>query len=409
MMHEYERDEEEDVVEGEILAEQHDQTILHLPAMPEDDAYYEDYADYEDYAEYGDYGDLEGYDEVEAEDDSDAAYDGVSDPGRRGFLSRMLLGGVAAAALGGSAALLYNEHVNSPVRVGATSLPGATQAGQARQPAFSAQDPGQLRQALAAVTADRDRLASELEQANADLVEMRRALDSAMTELDGQRSLNSLWQQLDDVGLDLAMAAALGTMGGNLANLARVAGLLREGLEVGRSVVDWFLNAMLRPQNGIRWLQRQVNALATSIDWLLEQVREVVQPAATLAATLTDFVISILDKLPGNFGSRADAGLHAMRTVLDQLPELIRGISDDVLDPLADWFGSDEARNLQGLLVAPIVTNVFRPASEILAKVDELETAYNQEVSQPTQNALAERETLREQIRQARSDLGLTS
>lgn len=397
-MTDFERDQEEQIIEGQILSED-DQTMLNLPPVPFEDEFIDDF----DVGEYSEeYDDYDYYEAAAGEDET------VSDSGRRHFLTRVLLGGVAATALGGSAALLYEQHGGSAPNIAAmTSLSDAVRT----QPTVAANstDVSQLRSALQAITADRDRLNSELQQRNAELAEARQALEVALAELDAHKNLNSLWQQLDEVGLDVMMGAAVAAMGGNLQNLARLAALLREGLEVGRAVTDWFIGAMLRPQTGIQWLQRQVNALATSIDWLLEQVRDVVQPAANLSATLMDFVIKVLDRLPFNFGSRAEAGLNAMRTVVDQLPELIRGINDDVLDPLADWFGTDEGRNLQGMLVRPVIDNVFVPAQQVLAKIDEVDTVFTNNVAQPVETAIAERQTLRERIREAQSKLGINS
>ncbi len=400
-MTDFERDQEEQIIDGQILSDD-DQTMLNLPPVPFEDEYIDDF-DVGAYSEdqYDDYD----YDYYEAAADEDEP---VSDPGRRHFLTRVLLGGVAATALGGSAALLYDQYAESAPSVAAlTSLSDAART----QPTVAANstDVSQLRSALQAITADRDRLNSELQQRNAELAEARQALEVALAELDAHKNLNSLWQQLDEVGLDVMMGAAVAAMGGNLQNLARLAALLREGLEIGRAVTDWFIGAMLRPQTGIQWLQRQVNALATSIDWLLEQVRDVVQPAANLSSTLMDFIIKVLDRLPFNFGRRAEAGLNAMRTVVDQLPELIRGINDEVLDPLADWFGTDEGRNLQGMLVRPVIDNVFVPAQQVLAKIDELDSTFTSNVAQPVETAIAQRQTLRERIREAQSKLGINS
>ena len=401
-MTDFERDQEEQIIDGQILSDD-DQTMLNLPPVPFEDEYIDDF-DVGAYSEdqYDDYD----YDYYEAAADEDEP---VSDPGRRHFLTRVLLGGVAATALGGSAALLYDQYAESAPSVAA--LTSLSDAARTQQPTATANttDVSQLRSALQALTADRDRLNSELQQRNAELVETRQALEVALAELDAHKNLNSLWQQLDEVGLDMMMGAALAAMGGNLQNLARLAALLREGLEIGRAVTDWFIGAMLRPQTGIQWLQRQVNALATSIDWLLEQVRDVVQPAANLSSTLMDFIIKVLDRLPFNFGRRAEAGLNAMRTVVDQLPELIRGINDEVLDPLADWFGTDEGRNLQGMLVRPVIDNVFVPAQQVLAKIDELDSTFTSNVAQPVETAIAQRQTLRERIREAQSKLGINS
>lgn len=381
-MFDYDEQREDQIIDGEIVAEEYDDDVLYLASMPLDDEPLED--------------------DVAAED-----YEEIADPARRGFLTRLVLGGMAAAALGGSAAVVYNER--DGINLGATATPEgvATPFSAAPQAAAGAAvaDTAQIQNALQAVTADRDRLLGELGAREAELNEIRETLQAALAELEEHRNLNSLWQQLDNVGLDALLGGALIAVGGNLGNLARVAVLLRQGLEVGQSIVDWFLGAMIRPQNSMRWLQRQTNALSTSLDWLVSQVQDTMQPAAKLADALTDFVLWILGRLPFGVGARAEKGLNAMKTVVNQLPDLVTGVSVDVLDPLADWFGSDDGRNLKGMFVSPVVDNVFQPARDVLAKFEELESAYEQQMAQPAAGKLAERDALRQQIRETQSRL----
>src|SRR5690606_29868660 len=280
MMFDYDEQQDNQIIDGEIVAEEYDDDVLYLTSTPLDDE--------------------------PLEDDAAEDYEEITDPARRGFLTRLVLGGMAAAALGGSAAVVYNER--GSINLGAMATPEgvATPLGAAPQAGAGAAvaDTAQIQNALAAVTADRDRLLGELGARDAELNEVREALQAALAELEEHRNLNSLWQQLDNVGLDALLGGALIAVGGNLGNLARVAVLLRQGLEVGQSVVDWFLGAMLRPQNSMRWLQRQTNALSTSLDWLVSQVQDTMQPAAKLADALTDFVLWVLSRLPFGVGAR---------------------------------------------------------------------------------------------------------
>ena len=114
-MTDFERDQEEQIIDGQILSDD-DQTMLNLPPVPFEDEYIDDF-DVGAYSEdqYDDYD----YDYYEAAADEDEP---VSDPGRRHFLTRVLLGGVAATALGGSAALLYDQYAESAPSVAALTM-----------------------------------------------------------------------------------------------------------------------------------------------------------------------------------------------------------------------------------------------------------------------------------------------
>lgn len=375
-MTEEERKDEEEIVEGEIVAEYSD-TMLNLPAVPgeEDDA------------------------------GEEASEEAVADPGRRGFVGRVLLGGAAAAALGGSAALLYNSQLRAQVPR-TVIIPTGTQIESADVTTLITQI-GEMDAALKAITADRDRLRGELDEANGDLVELRAQLDAAIDQIARYQGLNRLWQQLDDIGLDDLLNTALWIVNGALATAMNVIDLLRAGLTAGQTSVDNFVAMLPGPQDGIRWLQRQISTLATNLDWLSEQVQEAVEPVEPFTRLIADFVLWVLNRLPFGVGSRARAGLEAMKSVVTSLPDLVAGVNTSVLDPLADWFGQSEARNLNGILLAPVTQNVFDPARSAVEKVVELEKAYKEELAGPAQDAIAARATLRSQIREEQARLGI--
>ena len=367
---------EPEVVDGEIVAE-YSETVLNLPPVPE---------------EGGEIGEP-------------APEEIVADPGRRGFVLRLLLGGAAAAAVGGSAALFYQQYRPRDPRV--VVVPNGTPIDSTDTSALVAQI-GEMDAALQAVTADRDRLLVELADANADLVELRAQLDDAVTQIERYRALNNLWQRLDDIGLDELLETALGVIGGALAGVMTVTRLLRAGLAAGQRAIDNFTALLPEPQDGILWLQRQVSALAASLEWLSEQVQEAVQPVEPFANLIASFVLWVLDHLPFGFGAKARAGLEAMQSIITGLPDLVAGVNEDVLDPLADWFGQDEARSLAGILLKPITESVFVPAQDVLDKAAEFETTYKQKLVNPAQEALAQRAELRDEIHQAQARLGLT-
>lgn len=375
-MTEEERKDEEEIVEGEIVAEYSD-TMLNLPAVPgeEDDA------------------------------GEEASEEAVADPGRRGFVGRVLLGGAAAAALGGSAALLYNSQLRAQVPR-TVIIPTGTQIESADVTTLITQI-GEMDAALKAITADRDRLRGELDEANGDLVELRAQLDAAIDQIARYQGLNRLWQQLDDIGLDDLLNTALRIVNGALATAMSVIDLLRAGLTAGQTSVDNFVAMLPGPQDGIRWLQRQISTLATNLNWLSEQVQEAIEPVEPFTRLIADFVLWVLNRLPFGVGSRARAGLEAMQSVVTGLPDLVAGVNTSVLDPLADWFGQSEARNLNGILLTPVTQNVFDPARSAVEKVVELEKTYKEELADPAQDAIAARATLRSQIREEQARLGI--
>jgi hypothetical protein len=260
--------------------------------------------------------------------------------------------------------------------------------------------------ALNAMTADRDRLAGELDQTNADLVVVRGELDDALAQLEEHRRLNALWEQLDAIGLDELLNDALARAGTAFVRVMQVIVLLRTGIAAARNVLNGFVAVFPGPQEGIRWLGRQALALASSLDWLGQQIEEAIEPSGSLTAMVAEFVLWVLDRLPFGVGSRARAGLEAMQTLINDLPDLLAGLNDDVLDPLAEWFGSDEGRNLLGTLVDPVVENAIDPAESVLDAVGEFETVYKETLVDPVQGALTRRAALRDEIENVQTRIG---
>lgn len=366
-------EQEGEVVDGEVVAEFPSETLMHLPTVPDED---------------------------EALSAAQVSPDDRVDVGRRQFVVRLLAGGVAALALGGGAAILYNNSRRREPTV--LILPNGSELEMdegAMDVAALIERISELEYELASVTAERDQLISDMSQANAELEDLRVRLEEAQT-------LNDLWQSLDSVGLDSLLNSALQVVAGALSGVSSVAALLQTGLETGQAALNSFVEALPGPQEGIRWLGGQVEALADALEWLAEQVQEAVEPVEPFTTMIAEFVLWVLDRLPFGAGARARAGMEAMQDVINRLPDLIAGINDDVLVPLADWFGENERRNLFGILLDPITEHVIDPATDILKEIANLEDAYQAQLSGPVQQALEQRAAIRSQIQEAQARMG---
>ncbi len=351
---------DDQIVDGEIVAEYADHTLVNLPQM-------------------------EPPEEVR-DDDTSPNLQVVPDTSRRRFLGRLLLGGVSALALGGSAALLYySTQRDEPLIV---VLPNNEQGSQARPTAV---DVAGLAARVNELENERDNLIAQRDQLQLELEEARAALADA-------QALNSLWRALDDTGLDGIVAGALAFLSGLFATLLPVTVLLRSGMSRTRDNLTAFTAALPGPQDGILWLQAQVSGLAAALDWLGQKIREVIEPVEPYTELIAGFILWVLDRLPFGAGARARAALDAMQVVVNSLPDHIEGLNTTVLDPLAEWFGRDEDRNLLGMLVKPVDTLVLQPAQRVIDDFAALERSYQEQLAVPAQVALEQRAVLRAQI-----------
>jgi hypothetical protein len=374
MMSDESQDRSKQIVEGEVVAE-YSETMLNLPAVEDADLA----------ARTGSAG-------------------SPPDPKRRQFITRLVLGGAAALAAGGSAALIYDRrHRDEPQVV---ILPNSEEGG-GEPSAEMLEELSSLDYDLLAMTAERDQLISDLDQRQKELADAQSQLEAAQTRLDEYAGLIDLWEQLDEIGLDSLVAAGLASVGLSLTSLMRLVDLFGVGLEKGREVLSTFLSALPGPQDGIKWLQGQVAALAESLDWVVEQVQKAVDPVEPFTRQIANFVSWVLDRLPFGIGAKAKDGLDAMEALVTGLPDLVEGINDSVLDPLADWFGDDEKTSLVGTLVDPVQEKVVDTGDEVITGASDFEAAYLENLVTPIEDALERRAGLRTQIEEAQARLGL--
>ncbi len=343
------------IVDGEVLAEYDDHTLLNLPSVPDDTN----------------------------EQQSDIEDTQPSAPGRRQFMLNLLLGGGAAVALGGSAAFYAASRQTEPTMV---VMPN----GAEFDPNDST-DVARLAERLAIVEAELETVTAERDQLSLELDDARRAL------VDVQQ-LNALWNRHDEVGIDTLLAGGLAVLAAGFGNLLTLVTNVLDGVERGGEVITAFIEALPGPADGIRWLTRQVLALSNGLNTLAQTVEDIVESENSVVSMLAEFVIWLMDKLPFGAGNSAKAGLEAMQSLINELPTMVDRVNSDVLNPLADWLGDDDNVNFTGILLRPIEQFVIEPASTLADDVSGFQETYQAEFAAPVSTALSERSTIKAEI-----------
>jgi prefoldin subunit 5 len=360
-------DKANEVIEGEIVAEFTGDTVMNLP-------------------------------EVEAPDSMP-----VYDSGRRGFVLRLMVGGAAAMAMGGGAALMYNsQRREQPVQE--VILPYGSQAGDPNSPTNVADLQHQLESLnynLVARTAERDQALSELTAAEAQVASLQQQLTDA-------QELLELWQSHDNIGLDGLVSAGLALVYAALRSSMSVLNALEAGVAFVGSLFETFIGQLPGPIEAISWLRNRVTALSNEIASLTQTLQQAVGSGQPFDGTVAEFIFWVLDQLPGNVGTQARAGLEGMQDLVNDLPDMVARINTDVLDPLATWFSADESRNIVGTLVSPIETNLVNPSTNVVTEFRDFATYFEDQLLIPVEDALSKRRTIHEQITaaQTRTDEG---
>lgn len=374
---------EQEVVDGEVLAEFHDHTLMNLPSVPEEDEWSDD----------------DPQPPSLEQDEFKLA--------RRRFLLRLAVGGASALAVGGSAALLLNQNQGGPTVM---ILPNGSEVGvdaATTDVAALFERISTLEYDLAKVTAERDQLLTVINSGDSEYAKLLEKLAAAEVENEELRRINEMWADMDSLDLDQILTGGLSMVGGALTVFMGVLGLLQSGLAKGQSVISQFIIALTNPKAGMSWLQSKISRLSADLDWLSEQVQEVVEAAEPFTTKIAEFVLWILDRLPFGAGDKARAGMDAMETVVNSLPEIVDGMASKIYDPLADWFGDDNEVSIHGVLLDPVQENLVTPARDTLDEFTTFQTTYQDQLATPVEEVLEARAALRVQIQQAEARLGL--
>jgi hypothetical protein len=365
----------DDVVDGEIIAELPDETLMSLPPVEADQSEHL------------------GIPKIAADEPPDA--------GRRQLLTRLAIGGAAALALGGSAALLISSNSGGQRVV---VLPNGAQVNGdgTLDVAQLVKQIDDLQTELAACKTERDGLATQVASTSTDLTDARAALQAA-------DALNTLWEQLDAIGLDDLLLPALQAAVTAFSAVQTVSTTLGNGITDVQNAVDQFIKQLPGPKAGLQWLQGQVTALANNLSNLGTQVQQAVEPVQPYAQMITNFVSWVLDRLPFGIGDKAKAGMNAMNSIVGGLPATVDGINQQVMNPLIVWFGDDQVRNVYGLLLTPVTDKLLEPARDIQTQLATFTDSFQNKLVTPAQSALDQRVAIRKQIDEMRAVLTKTS
>lgn len=212
-------------------------------------------------------------------------------------------------------------------------------------------------------------------------------------------SLVALYEEMDRLGLDAKLGAALVAIGNRIGTLRAAAESLRAGLQGGRAALLEFQSGFAPLQAGLRWLRQSVTTLSQRLLALENSVNGLLELTGPLTETVGGFLRWILDRLPGSAAEQVRDGLERLGEVVSPLPDLVEGLHQRILEPLEAWFDARSAEGLGPNLVDPLLTLVLDPAEALLDQIVELFRSWEEEWAGSLQQTLERRQAIREQIR----------
>lgn len=236
-------------------------------------------------------------------------------------------------------------------------------------------------------------------------------LEAANVELARLIGLLDLYEQLEKVGLDAILATGMAAVALPLKAVETGAKALKSGLDWAEDALLSVSEALPTAQESLLWLEAQVSAVAGAIERFEEGVSNALDRVTDNAVgeAVKGFVAKLLDSLPFGLGERFRDALDGLVDLVTSVDELVEGINVHLLEPMREgWFSEQEGKGLRGLLVDPLVEHVLDPAESHLVNLAVLADNWQNKLADPTQEALAERAKIREEIARYRKDHGLT-
>ena len=233
----------------------------------------------------------------------------------------------------------------------------------------------------------------------------RLELTAAQAEIMKLRGLLTLYETLEQVGLDAIAELGIGAVATLLDGMEGGARLLQRGVEEVEEALKGFTELFPAIREGIAWAEDLVSTLSDRLARLEETVGSVVDRASPLTDALGDFFDFLLGLLPDGLETAVRDTLARIEAVITSIPEAVEGLNTYLLTPLREnWFGDEAAQKLETNLIEPITTGLLDPLEAHLAAQANLLDKWETNLAQPVRQALAERQAIREQIARYRQE-----
>ncbi|MGB3904864.1 MAG: hypothetical protein WBB22_08075 [Anaerolineae bacterium] len=217
-------------------------------------------------------------------------------------------------------------------------------------------------------------------------------------ELIKLRSLLALYENLERVGIDAILSAGVAALSISLEGLEKGITALESGVglvDAGVTALEETFPAMRRGLRVVESLLVSMENRVTQLQELMTEIQEVVSP---LSDAVGSFLSALVERIPGVGPAILDA-LDRISELVGSLPEAIGDVRSKLVEPLReDWFTDDEESGFKGRLLNPLQENLLEPLEEFLDHLASAIDDWQEQLVNPVEQALTEREDIREQI-----------
>jgi hypothetical protein len=253
--------------------------------------------------------------------------------------------------------------------------------------------------------------------ADAELLTAKDAAEAALqenqsaaeAELARMQGLVDLYENLEKIGLDAILETGMTAVALPVAAVEVGAKALKAGLDWAEEALLALGKALPTARESILWLEDQVSLVAGGIEQLETAVRRALNRVTDnpVAEALGDFATMILDNLPFSLGDKIRNVLDGMVVLVTSVDELVAGVNSHLLEPLREgWFAEEDGKGLAETLIDPLVENILDPLESHLVNLAVLADNWHNDLMAPSQQALAERSEVHQEILQYKKDNG---
>ncbi|TKJ30531.1 MAG: hypothetical protein CEE40_04850 [Chloroflexi bacterium B3_Chlor] len=235
----------------------------------------------------------------------------------------------------------------------------------------------------------------------------------AVAELEGEveliklRGLLALYENLERVGIDAILSTGVAALRISLEGVEKGITALENGVGLMDAGVTALEESFPTIRRGLRVVENLFTSMENRVARLQDLMSEIQEVVSPLSDAVGSFLSSLVERVPGVGPAILDA-LDRISELVGTLPDAIGEIRSKLVEPLReDWFTDDEESGLKGRLFNPLQENLLEPLEEFLDNLANAIDDWQEQLVNPIEQALTEREVIREQITEYKEREGI--
>jgi hypothetical protein len=212
------------------------------------------------------------------------------------------------------------------------------------------------------------------------------------------RGLLSLYENLEQVGVDALLSTGVVILSGSVEVVEKGIGILEAGVGLVGAGVSAFERSFATIRRGLATVERLFTSLEDRVTQLQELMAEVQEVVSPLSDAVGSFFSSLVERIPAVGPAIVDT-LDRISELVGSLPSTIGEVRDRLIEPLSeDWFTDDEKSGLKGKLLNPLQEELLEPLESFLGDLQDSIDDWQGQLIDPMERALTKRETIQQQI-----------